>query len=142
MGIFSSLKSMLGGSTGSGKSDPMEQPASNHNKDVEEPIMTSKNVGDAINNNNVGPVVRAGDVAIAIAEAAEIDNPDKEITIVDKLAYLRISADSELILRRETIEECLGRPFEMRELEINLSSFAGQIDADSYRARFYYDKKL
>ncbi|RLA24524.1 MAG: monooxygenase [Gammaproteobacteria bacterium] len=104
--------------------------------------MTSHNAGDAIKNNNVGPVVRAGDVAIAIAEAAEIDNPDKEITVVDKLAYLRISADSELILKRETIEECLGRPFEMRELEINLSSFAGQIDADSYRARFYYDKHV
>jgi len=100
MGFFSSLKSLFGVSTEEAQTEPVEEPTSYQKKHVEEPIMTSHNAGDAIKNNNVGPVVRAGDVAIAIAEAAEIDNPDKEITVVDKLAYLRISADSELILKR------------------------------------------
>jgi toluene monooxygenase system protein D len=97
---------------------------------------------NALNNNMVGPVLRAGDVAIAVGEAAEIDNPDKEIKVDDKLAYVRIGAEDELILRKETIEECLGRPFRMQELEINLSSFSGLIDMDSDRVRFYFNKHL
>ena len=96
----------------------------------------------ALDNNHVGPVVRAGDIASAVVEAAEIDNPEKEISIDDKIAYVRISAEDELILNRETIEECLGRPFRMQELEINLSSFAGNIDMDTDRVRFYFKKHL
>ncbi len=100
------------------------------------------NVGDAINNNRVGPVMRAGDVAQAAVEAAEMDNPGKEIKVEDRKAYLRISTEGELILTRESMEECLGRSFKMQEIEINLSSFSGQIQVDSDRARFYYDLKL
>jgi len=99
-------------------------------------------VGDAINNNDVGPVMRAGEVAEAVAEAAEIDNPDKKIKVDDKIAYIRISADGEMILKRQSIEECLGRPFLMQELEVNLSSFSGQIDATSEQVRFYFDRHL
>ncbi|MDY6891791.1 MAG: MmoB/DmpM family protein [Pseudomonadota bacterium] len=96
----------------------------------------------ALNNNMVGPVIRAGDVALAVMDAAEIDNPGKEIKVDDKVAYVRISAEDELILKKETIQECLGRPFRMQELEINLSSFAGIIDMDSDRVRFYFNKHL
>jgi len=97
---------------------------------------------NALENNRVGPVMRAGDIAQAVAEAAEIDNPDKEVTVDDKVAYLRIAAEDELILNRETIEECLGRPFRMQELEINLSSFAGNIEMDTDHVRFYYTKHI
>ncbi|RUI12881.1 monooxygenase [Pseudomonas aeruginosa] len=105
-------------------------------------VQTLSASDNALNNNMVGPVLRAGDVAIAVGEAAEIDNPGKEIKVDDKLAYVRIGAEDELILRKETIEECLGRPFRMQELEINLSSFAGIIDMDSDRVRFYFNKHL
>jgi len=98
--------------------------------------------GDALNNNWVGPVVRAGDVARAVAEAAEEDNPGKEIKVEDRIAYLRIQTDNEMILRRETIEEMLGRPFRMNELEINLSSFAGQIEVADDQVRFYLNKRV
>ena len=37
------------------------------------------------------------------------------------------------------MEECLGRQFKMNEIEINLASFAGQIDVDSKRVRFYFN---
>ena len=48
----------------------------------------------------------------------------------------------ELILRRATLEQALGRPFKMSELEVNLGSFAGRIEtADDY-VRFYYEKTL
>ena len=72
----------------------------------------------------------------------ELDNPDKEILVDDKVAYLRISTENECILRKETMEEVLGRNFEMRELEINLASFAGQIETTTEYVRFYFNKTL
>ena len=98
--------------------------------------------GDASENNRVGPIIRSGEVAQAVAEAVEIDNPDKEIFVDDKVAYVRIAVENECILRKETLEEILGREFEMRELEINLSSFAGQIETTSDYVRFYFEKIL
>ncbi len=97
---------------------------------------------DALKNNRVGPVMRSGEVANAVVEAVEMDNPGKEITIEDKNAYIRISTDSELIVTRASIEECLGRPFRMQELEINLSSFAGQIESGSDQFRFYFNRTV
>ncbi len=97
---------------------------------------------DALKNNRVGPVMRSGEIANAVVEAAEMDNPDKEITVEDKNAYIRISVDSELILTRESIEECLGRPFRMQELEIDLSSFAGQIESGTDYFRFYFNSAV
>ena len=97
---------------------------------------------DILNNNRVGPVMRSGEIADAVIEAAEMDNPGKAIHVEDMNAYLRISAESELILTRESMEECLGRPFRMAELEVNLSSFAGKIESGSDRFRFYFTSAL
>jgi toluene monooxygenase system protein D len=93
-------------------------------------------------NNSVGPVMRSGELAFAVAEAAEEDNPGKEIRVDDKRAYLRIETDGEMILRRETIERALGRPFVMNDLEVDLSSFAGQIETLPDAIRFYFNKKV
>lgn len=108
---------------------------------IEDKVMPNTN-GDRTKNNDVGPVMRAGEVAQAAMEAVEMDNPDREISIQDKVAYVRISAEHELILTRESMEECLGRPFKMHEIELNLASFSGQIDANSSRIRFYFDLNI
>lgn len=100
------------------------------------------NTSESHINNKVGPVMRQGDLAKAVAEAAEIDNPGKEITVEDKLAYLRIQTDGEMFLQRKTIEEMLGRPFSMNELEVDLASFAGRIDTHVEYIRFYHAKHL
>ena len=97
---------------------------------------------EILHNNKVGPVLRAGELAEAAAEAAEIDNPDKEVTVEDKVAYVRIMADDELVLTQKTLSECLGRDMNIRELEVELSSFAGQIDWQPDKVRFYFDKHL
>ena len=102
----------------------------------------STDVSHAHQNNRVGPILRSGDVANAAVEAVEIDNPGKEITVQDKLAYIRISCDNECILTRATMEEMLGRPFKMTELEINLSSFAGHIETNAEVTRFYFNKTV
>jgi toluene monooxygenase system protein D len=92
--------------------------------------------------NKVGPVVRAGEIADAVIEAAHQDNPDKTVHVEDRTAYVRVELDGECIIRRETMEEMLGRPFQMRELETVLGSFAGQIETSSDQVRFFYNKKL
>lgn len=100
------------------------------------------NISEDYRNNRVGPVLRAGDVADAAIEAAQEDNPGREINVDDRSAYIRIDTDDELILRRETLQKALGRPFLMAELEVNLATFAGRIEADTDFMRFYYEKHL
>lgn len=102
--------------------------------------MSSNDINTAHLNNRVGPVLRQGALAKAVVEAAEVDNPDRTITVDDKVAYVRISTDGEMILRRATIEEMLGQPFQMRDLEVELSSFAGRIDNAEEYIRFYFEK--
>lgn len=93
---------------------------------------------ELLRNNRVGPVMRAGEVAEAVKEAAVLDNPGKEIVVEDMNAYVRIYTDGELVITRASMEECLGRPFLMQELEVNLSSFAGRIETGSQQFRFYF----
>ncbi|MGB1166366.1 MAG: MmoB/DmpM family protein, partial [Cycloclasticus sp.] len=70
------------------------------------------------------------------------DNPDKEISVDDKGAYVRISAEQELVITRESMEEALGRDFQMNEIEIHLGSMAGQIEVTPEKIRFYFEKIL
>ncbi len=98
----------------------------------------AKTNDDLLSNNRVGPIMRAGEVAEAVAEAAIIDNPGKEIVVEANGAYSRIYTDDELIITQKTLEEELGRKFDMNELEINLASFAGRIEIIKTQARFYY----
>lgn len=96
----------------------------------------------ADHNNMVGPVLRQGEVANAVAEAAALDNPHKTIGVDDKVAYIRVQTPDEMVIRRATIEEMLGRPFAMRDLEVNLSSFAGRIELTPDHVRFYFQKHI
>lgn len=103
--------------------------------------MTSNStVGAEQRNSWVGPVMRAGELAEAVAEAAREDNPGKTIRVDDKRAYLRIDTDDEMIIRRTTIEQMLGRSFSMPELEVSLCSFAGRIQTNPDFVRFYFEK--
>lgn len=104
--------------------------------------MSTASSAQAYHNNLVGPVMRAGDLAQAVIEAAKLDNPGKEVFVDDKRAYIRIHTEHEMILRQATIEEELGRPFKMNDLEVDLSSFAGQIESRDDSVRFYFAKKL
>ena len=88
----------------------------------------------------VGPVLRVGELSEAVAEAAEEDNPGKKITLDEHTSYVRIQAERECIIRRATIEKMLGRPFAMQEIELNLPSFAGQIETTTEYIRFYLER--
>jgi len=104
--------------------------------------MSNERTADGYRNNRVGPVLRASAITDGVIEAAQEDNPGKTIRVDDKGAYVRIDTDGEMILRRKTLEETLGRPFKMSELEVNLGSFAGRIETTDDHVRFYYELKL
>ncbi len=97
---------------------------------------------DAARNNAVGPVLRAGEVADAVVEALQEDNPGKEFTVEDRVAYVRAETEGECIVRAETVARVLGRPFKIAELEVNLSSFSGRIETTDDTMRFYFEKRL
>ncbi|MCX9191052.1 monooxygenase [Carbonactinospora thermoautotrophica] len=86
--------------------------------------------------NPVGPVLRMSDDVDAIVAAIMDDNPGKEITVVDRGAYTRVSGEGELRLTRESVQRHLGREFEMRQLEGLMSAFAGRIEVTSEEVRW------
>ena len=93
-------------------------------------------------NNAVGPVLRAGEVADAVVEALQEDNPGKDFTVEDRVAYVRAETEGECVIRAETVAQLLGRPFRIAELEVNLTSFSGRIETTDDTMRFYLEKRL
>jgi toluene monooxygenase system protein D len=89
----------------------------------------------------VGPILRPGDWVEVIAEAARIDNPGREVRVDDRGGYVRIHCQTECLLREETVRGILGQPFHMRDLEVNLSSFAGHIEYGGDYVRFFYARR-
>lgn len=146
MGIMSWVGALLGGgnkSTGQENHAVPESVVGEPDlKESKEKAMSVTTSAQAYHNNMVGPVMRAGDLAMAVIEAAKIDNPGKEVFVDDKRAYMRIHTEHEMVLHRATIEEELGRPFKMNDLEVDLSSFAGQIESGDNSIRFYFVKKM
>ena len=61
-----------------------------------------------------------------IIEAIEADNP--HATVARYPAMVKIDAPGRLVVRRTSIEELIGRDFDLRELQLNLISISGNID--------------
>jgi phenol hydroxylase P2 protein len=61
-----------------------------------------------------------------IVEAIQADNPHAVVNPYP--AMVKIDAEERLVIRRETIEELIGRDFDLRELQVNLISLSGNID--------------
>ena len=61
-----------------------------------------------------------------IIEAIEADNP--HVTVNRMPAMVKLDAPGRLVVRRESIEERIGRSFDLRELQVNLISLSGNID--------------
>jgi toluene monooxygenase system protein D len=95
-------------------------------------------IGKQDNEFRVGPVFRPGELATTAVEAIEFDNPNRELQVEDRVGYIRVETDKECIIKRETIEQILGRSFQMSELETILSSFSGRIEVTEEFMRFYF----
>ncbi|MET8249081.1 MmoB/DmpM family protein [Streptomyces sp. NPDC005202] len=75
----------------------------------------------------VGPVLRMGDEVDQIIAAIEDDNPDQEIEVVDRGAYVRVRGAGRVTLTLDTLRRYLGPDFEIRSMETMMSSFVGRV---------------
>ena len=63
-----------------------------------------------------------------IVEAIEEDNPD--VTVMHMPAMIRIENEGRLTVRRETVEEKMGRDWDVQELHLNLITLGGNVEED------------
>ncbi|MEA2699608.1 MAG: toluene monooxygenase system protein [Myxococcales bacterium] len=90
---------------------------------------------DPSDRQGVGPVLQAGPVADAIINAIRRDNRD--VSVIDRGAYLRVLCPDNCVVRRTTIEDNLRRPFVLPgDLEQVMSSFKGHFHVDEDQARW------
>ena len=61
-----------------------------------------------------------------LVEAIVIDNPNAVVNF--QPAMVRIDVPDTLLIKRSTVEEQMGRPFDLQELHINLITLTGHID--------------
>jgi phenol/toluene 2-monooxygenase (NADH) P2/A2 len=61
----------------------------------------------------------------ALVEAIEEDNPDADLLRMPGL--VRVQAPKEIVIRRETVEQRMGREWETHEFQMNIVSYSGHI---------------
>lgn len=61
-----------------------------------------------------------------IIEAILADNPHAVAN--EQPAMVKIDAEGKLVVKRSTIEELMGRSFDLQEMHINLISLTGHVD--------------
>lgn len=61
-----------------------------------------------------------------IVEAIVADNP--EAVVQEQPAMVKVDVPGSLVIRRETIEEQIGRSFDLQELHVHLITLSGHID--------------
>lgn len=75
---------------------------------------------------NVFIALQNNEEARAIIAAIVEDNPH---AVVNELpAMVKIDAPKRLVVKRETVEEKMGREFDLQEIHVNLISLSGNID--------------
>lgn len=63
-----------------------------------------------------------------VVEAILADNP--EAVAVHSPGLVKIDAPGRLVVRRETIEEIVGRSFDLQQIQVNLVTLSGHVDED------------
>jgi toluene monooxygenase system protein D len=77
--------------------------------------------------NPVGPVLRMGDEVEQIIAAIEDDNPDTDIEVIDRGAYVRIQGEDEITVTQQTLRRYLGADYEIRSFGGIMSAFSGLV---------------
>jgi toluene monooxygenase system protein D len=81
--------------------------------------------------NPVGPVLRMCDEVDLVIDAIREDNPDADVDVIDRGAYVRVQAEDYLLVTEETLQRHLGPSFRIHSLEQMLTAFAGRIQTSS-----------
>lgn len=87
----------------------------------------------------VGPVLQDREMAEAVEEAVRRDNPGVDVVVEDRHGYIRVHTPQRCRITRASLEEVLGRPFKLSELEVYMSSFAGRIRFEKNEVVFYLE---
>jgi len=66
-----------------------------------------------------------------IVEAITEDNP--EVTVIHQPAMVRIENENFMVVKRETVEEKMGRDWDLQELHLSLITLGGNVDEDDDR---------
>lgn len=61
-----------------------------------------------------------------IVEAIVEDNPNA--VVVDQPAMVKIDVPGRLVIKRSTVEEKIGRDFDLQELQVHLITISGHLD--------------
>jgi toluene monooxygenase system protein D len=91
----------------------------------------------------VGPVIRGADaeLADAVIEAIEADNPGSEVVVEDAGGYIRIGVAQRCRLTQASLEDALGRTFPLAKLEPSLSAFAGRMRLSDDEVLWYLERQ-
>lgn len=73
-------------------------------------------------------VFQDNDNARYLVEAVKEDNPEAEVQ--HQPAMIRIEAEKRLVITRATMEEALGREWDVQEMLIDVISISGNVDED------------
>jgi phenol hydroxylase P2 protein len=72
-----------------------------------------------------------------IVDAIIADNP--EAKVVYSPGLVKIDAPNRLVINRETIEEEVGREYDLQEIHLNLVTLSGHIDEDDDQLSLSWD---
>lgn len=70
--------------------------------------------------------LQANNDTLPVIEAIQADNP--AATVHAYPAMVRITAPGSMVIRRSSIEERMGRDYDLRELQVNMISLGGEVD--------------
>lgn len=73
----------------------------------------------------VGVDLQDSEESRALVEAIEEDNPDANIIRMPGL--VKLQAPGQLVIRRETVEQRMGREWETHEFQVAIVSYSGHI---------------
>ncbi len=68
------------------------------------------------------------DMSRYIVQAVEEDNP--EVVVTYQPAMIRMECEGRLVVNRETVEEKLGREWEIQELQLSLVTLGGNVEEE------------
>lgn len=77
---------------------------------------------------NVFIAFQANEESRPVVDAIVADNPGA--LVAHSPGLVKIDAPNKLTIRRETIEEQTGRPYDLQQIHINLVTLSGHIDED------------
>ena len=71
-----------------------------------------------------------------VVDAIKLDNPEAKVE--SQPAMIRITAEGELVVRRETVSNQIGIDWDPMDLHLILISFGGHVDEDDDYFRLFW----